>query len=846
MSLQPSVCLLMLIRDEAVILDRCLLSVRAYIDNWLIVDTGSKDDSVNKVKTVLEDIPGELVHLPWTDFATIRNELQQLSRGRADYILWLDADETITSSSHQPWIDLHEQAYSIEVKTSRGSYLQCRLIRDDNDYCYTGNIVETITTPELTPVLDSISVTHHEDGVRWRDPAKNQRDILAFKSALLDTPKDPLLTLALADSYAAQGELVEALHYYQIRASLKGHEAQVWYALYQAARMQDELGFGIEKVIQAYYQAYDYRPEKIEPLIRIARHCRRAQKLDTGLNIIKTALETVDIDREYYFEPDAWEKVRFLEYLHINLELNHFSVVINASEFLLSNEKSVLSLGTQKQIEELRIQALHMRSAHPELEDTVVNKQAGQQNAVQPIQHYHEPSPIPEQTPRKDKRKLCIGMCTYDDYDGVYFSVQAIRMYHPEILDQIEIMVIDNNPTAPAAKCLKLLDSYIDIYRYIPKSEAVGTTIRDDIFHKSNADYVLVMDCHVFIVPGALKRLIEYFDANPETNDILQGPLLSDDLKSISTHFKTGWQSGMWGTWATDPRGEEIDAEPFDIDMQGCGLFACRREAWPGFNPRFRGFGGEEGYIQEKVRQAGGRSLCLPFLRWMHRFNRPLGIPYPVDWADRIRNYMIGWHELNMDTSQIKAHFTELLHEQEVQSVFEQIDQEINSPLFLIDGIYCYQQAAKVSEYLTDTATHFEQLKISKRIIQLKFLDEIAEPLSHKLLAYRSIILNASESGLKHIFIIERPEDVANCLNQSIQESIQSLSSGKLDYLTITTESDTKTVEKPIAIAIHQKLFDSLLAEIPEDAKSALNWLQEKNSLGSFLQTEFQRQQRRT
>ena len=39
--------------------------------------------------------------------------------------------------------------------------------------------------------------------------------------------------------------------------------------------------------------------------------------------------------------------------------------------------------------------------------------------------------------------RLTIGMATYDDYDGVFFSVQAIRMYHPEITDQIELLVID-------------------------------------------------------------------------------------------------------------------------------------------------------------------------------------------------------------------------------------------------------------------------------------------------------------------------------------------------------------------------------------------------------------------
>ena len=84
--------------------------------------------------------------------------------------------------------------------------------------------------------------------------------------------------------------------------------------------------------------------------------------------------------------------------------------------------------------------------------------------------------------------------------------------------------------------------------------------------------------------------------------------------------------------------------------MQGMGLFACRKDAWPGFNPLFRGFGAEEGYIHEKVRQGGGRTLCLPFLRWMHRFNRPLGAPYPNIWEDRIRNYYIGWRELGLPT----------------------------------------------------------------------------------------------------------------------------------------------------------------------------------------------------
>ena len=41
----------------------------------------------------------------------------------------------------------------------------------------------------------------------------------------------------------------------------------------------------------------------------------------------------------------------------------------------------------------------------------------------------------------------------------------------------------------------------------------------------------------------------------------------------------------------------------------------------------------------------------------MHRFVRPLGIPYANLWEDRVRNYWIGFLELGWDTAPIAEHF---------------------------------------------------------------------------------------------------------------------------------------------------------------------------------------------
>ena len=286
--------------------------------------------------------------------------------------------------------------------------------------------------------------------------------------------------------------------------------------------------------------------------------------------------------------------------------------------------------------------------------------------------------PIPARSDRKFSPKLTIGMATYDDYDGVYFSIQAIRLYHPEVLDDIELVVVDNHPDGVCAGPLKELENSIPNYRYVPFADAVGSAAaKDRIFTEASGEFVLCVDCHVLVVPGALKRLLDYFGAHPESADLLQGPLLRDDLQGLSTHFDPVWRAGMYGIWANNPVGDDVDAPPFEIPMQGLGLFSCRRAAWLGFNPRFSGFGGEEGYIHEKYRQAGRRTLCLPFLRWLHRFQRPLGPPYPNTWEDRCRNYMIGLRELDLPTTEMEAHFTDLLGEQVAKRILGDVNLEL-------------------------------------------------------------------------------------------------------------------------------------------------------------------------
>lgn len=356
---------------------------------------------------------------------------------------------------------------------------------------------------------------------------------------------------------------------------------------------------------------------------------------------------------------------------------------------------------------------------------------------------------------------LSIGMATYDDYHGCYFTLKALRLYHQ--FDG-ELIVVDNNPSSRHGSMLKDLCMKLDV-KYVPFSDVEGTTqSRNKVFEVATSNFVMCIDSHVLLIPNAVKLTKEYLTLFSKSNDLYAGPMLLDGGWHY-TQFDLRWRGQMWGVWGTAwitsegnlftvqeaPGGAagfyELDSKmspanfpelkfqipfaghqtyllergikpaaaretnlfygiayesegqvlttqskdyrelevysnikqrfkrieckygfeslddlttgqlPFEIPAQGLGLFLCRKEAWLGFNSKFRAFGGEEGYIHEKFRKHGHKTYLLPWLGWEHRFGRPDGIPYKISMEDKVRNYVLGFTELGLDLAPIKEHF---------------------------------------------------------------------------------------------------------------------------------------------------------------------------------------------
>jgi tetratricopeptide (TPR) repeat protein len=86
--MEPTISLCMIVRDEAAALPDCLARAVPQVDEVIVVDTGSQDNTV----AIAQSYQAQIHHFPWQDdFAAARNAA--LHHATGDWVLVLDADE---------------------------------------------------------------------------------------------------------------------------------------------------------------------------------------------------------------------------------------------------------------------------------------------------------------------------------------------------------------------------------------------------------------------------------------------------------------------------------------------------------------------------------------------------------------------------------------------------------------------------------------------------------------------------------------------------------------------------------------------------------------------------------
>jgi glycosyltransferase involved in cell wall biosynthesis len=286
LSQTPSICLAMIVRDEAAVIERCIESVRDRVDTWVICDTGSSDGTPDLVRRALDGIPGELHERPWVDFGHNRSELLELARGKADYLLLLDAD--MTAEWTGDWPAGAPQACLVRLPSPELDYRLPLLVDASLRWRSEGVTHEYLTTDDqhTSGPVDHLLVHHHLDGGTRADKFERDRDLL-----LADWERRPSERTAfyLAQTYRDLGDWEAAVRWYDRRAGMGGFDEEVFYSRFQVGVGRAELG-DWPAALSDLIAAWELRPARLEPLYEIVSRLRLREEYRAAHALVQAGL----------------------------------------------------------------------------------------------------------------------------------------------------------------------------------------------------------------------------------------------------------------------------------------------------------------------------------------------------------------------------------------------------------------------------------------------------------------------------------------------------------------------------------------------------------------------------
>lgn len=162
-----TISLCMIVKNEEKVLARCLESVRDAVDEIIIVDTGSMDNTKEIARTYTDKI----YDFDWIDdFSAARNF--SFSKAEKDFVMWLDADDVITAENLKLLMKLKEKldntdAVMMKYNTAFDengnptfSYYRERIIRRAIPHIWKGRVHEVIVYSGST-IYTEAAVNHY-------------------------------------------------------------------------------------------------------------------------------------------------------------------------------------------------------------------------------------------------------------------------------------------------------------------------------------------------------------------------------------------------------------------------------------------------------------------------------------------------------------------------------------------------------------------------------------------------------------------------------------------------------------------------------------------------------------
>ncbi len=300
----PAICLNMIVKDEAPVVEETLDSVSELIDYWVIVDTGSSDGTQDLIREYFrrKGIPGELHERRWKNFGANRTEALHLCHGKADYAWVIDADDLVEGSLDfsRLTLDAYSLCFGPELL-----YWRSQVFKEPQRWTYEGVVHEVAVCRDPPYQVSRLEGDYHivsrRLGDRNKAPEKYERDSRLLLDVVKKDPANARAVFYLAQSLHDAGDLTRALHYYSLRAEMGGWREEVFLARFRSALCMRQLGRPTAQVAHALLRSWQLRPRRAEPLYQLAQLYRVANQFNPGYLFAKAASEIALPEKDSLF-----------------------------------------------------------------------------------------------------------------------------------------------------------------------------------------------------------------------------------------------------------------------------------------------------------------------------------------------------------------------------------------------------------------------------------------------------------------------------------------------------------------------------------------------------------------
>ncbi|MCA9330003.1 glycosyltransferase family 25 protein [Candidatus Saccharibacteria bacterium] len=290
-----SICLCMMVKNEAHIILEGLETFVPYINYWVICDTGSTDNTKEVITSFFAEkgIPGELFDAPWyKHYGKNRTIVVRRIPKRFKYFWMVDADDRLVAPNGFKLPEkMTADQYSVRLGTASSEYPYPQIHRNSLKWKYHGIRHEFPDTKVQNITSEFIEGEYRMESRRLGDRSKNPNrfleDALAMEEDMKNFKNNAFMTRRytyyIGQSYKDHGDEKKASEWFFRRTGLGGHTGEVYASWYYLADAACNSALKIEY----FKSAWRTLLHRAEPLYQLAHVYLEQDNIDEALKCIK-------------------------------------------------------------------------------------------------------------------------------------------------------------------------------------------------------------------------------------------------------------------------------------------------------------------------------------------------------------------------------------------------------------------------------------------------------------------------------------------------------------------------------------------------------------------------------